>query len=85
MNVTSKPSYDRAVEDLGNIVNIGHVNFRVPDQGLATAFYMTGLGLTRDEQRRGGDDLCGPIADHAAEKAGDRRGEQRHEDDELDG
>ena len=48
MNVTTKPSYDRAVEDLGNIVNIGHVNFRVPDQGLATAFYMTGLGLTRD-------------------------------------
>ena len=48
MNVTSKPSYDRAVEDLGNIVNIGHVNFRIPDQGVATAFYMTGLGLTRD-------------------------------------
>ena len=48
MNVTTKPKYDRVVEDLGNIVNIGHVNFRVPDQGLATAFYMTGLGLTRD-------------------------------------
>jgi len=41
-------TYDRASEDLGNIVNLGHVNFRVPDQGLATAFYMTGLGLTRD-------------------------------------
>ena len=48
MNVTAKPRFDRAVEDLGNIVNIGHVNFRIPDQGLATAFYMTGLGLTRD-------------------------------------
>ena len=48
MNATTKPRYDRVVEDLGNIVNIGHVNFRIPDQGLATAFYMTGLGLTRD-------------------------------------
>src|SRR4051794_20471196 len=40
--------YDRAAEDVGNIVEIGHVNFRVPDQGLATTFYITGLGLTRD-------------------------------------
>ncbi len=48
MTATPKPAFDRASEDLGNIVNLGHVNFRVPDQGLATAFYMTGLGLTRD-------------------------------------
>ncbi len=48
MNATSKLRFDRPAEDLGNIVNLGHVNFRVPDQGLATAFYMTGLGLTRD-------------------------------------
>ena len=48
MNATPKPVFDRASEDLGNIVNLGHVNFRVPDQGRATAFYMTGLGLTRD-------------------------------------
>ena len=48
MDAIAKPKFDRAVEDLGNIVNVGHVNFRVPDQGLATAFYMTGLGLTRD-------------------------------------
>ena len=41
-------TYDRASEDLGNIVNLGHVNFRVPDQGIATSFYMTALGLTRD-------------------------------------
>jgi hypothetical protein len=40
--------YDRKAEDLGNIVNIGHVNFRVPDQRPATSFYITGLGLTRD-------------------------------------
>lgn len=40
--------YDRASEDLGNIVGIGHVNTRVPDQRLATAFYVSALGLTRD-------------------------------------
>ena len=41
-------AYDRSAEDLGNIVELGHVNFRVPDQALATSFYVTGLGLTRD-------------------------------------
>jgi catechol-2,3-dioxygenase len=41
-------AYDRAAEDLGNIVNLGHVNLRVPDQRLATIFYVTALGLTRD-------------------------------------
>jgi hypothetical protein len=40
--------FDRAAEDLGNIVNLGHVNHRVPDQRLATIFYVSGLGLTRD-------------------------------------
>ncbi len=40
--------YDRAAEDLGNIVGLEHVNVRVPDQRLATLFYVTGLGLTRD-------------------------------------
>jgi len=40
--------FDRTAEDLGNIVNLGHVNVQVADQGLATAFYITGLGLTRD-------------------------------------
>ena len=40
--------YDRTVEDLGNVVALEHVNTRVPDQQLATVFYVTGLGLTRD-------------------------------------
>ncbi len=40
--------YDRAADDPGNIVELGHVNTRVPDQRLATLFYVTGLGLTRD-------------------------------------
>lgn len=34
--------------DVGNIVALEHVNVRVPDQQLATLFYVVGLGLTRD-------------------------------------
>jgi hypothetical protein len=41
-------AYDRSTEDLGNIVELGHVNVRIPDQRLATLFYVSGLGLTRD-------------------------------------
>lgn len=41
-------TYDRSVEDVGNIVDFGHVNICVPDQRLATLFYVSGLGLTRD-------------------------------------
>jgi hypothetical protein len=40
--------YDRTAEDIGNVVTLEHVNTRVPDQQLATLFYVTGLGLTRD-------------------------------------
>ena len=40
--------YDRDAEDLGNIVGLEHVNLQVPDQGLGTLFYISGLGLTRD-------------------------------------
>ena len=42
------PTYDRTIEDLGNIVTLEHVNTRIPDQQLATLFYVAGLGLTRD-------------------------------------
>lgn len=42
------PQFDRTLEDLGNIVELGHVNVTVPDQSKATAFYIMGLGLTRD-------------------------------------
>ncbi|MCB1691137.1 MAG: hypothetical protein KDI19_00150 [Pseudomonadales bacterium] len=41
-------SYNRAREDVGNIILLEHVNVTVPDQGIATFFYVTGLGLTRD-------------------------------------
>jgi catechol 2,3-dioxygenase-like lactoylglutathione lyase family enzyme len=40
--------YNRAEEDVGNIVEFGHVNVRVPDQQQAIIFYVLGLGLTRD-------------------------------------
>src|SRR6516225_5422062 len=40
--------YDRSAQDLGNIVNLGHVNVCISDQHLATHYYVTGLGLTRD-------------------------------------
>jgi catechol 2,3-dioxygenase-like lactoylglutathione lyase family enzyme len=40
--------FDRSTEDVGNIVEFGHVNLRVPDQQLAIIFYVMGLGLTRD-------------------------------------
>jgi catechol 2,3-dioxygenase-like lactoylglutathione lyase family enzyme len=40
--------FDRTQEDVGNMVEFGHVNVRVPDQRLATLFYVMGLGLTRD-------------------------------------
>src|SRR3979411_638075 len=40
--------FDRATEDLGNSIHFEHVNVFVPDQRLATLFYVTGLGLTRD-------------------------------------
>jgi hypothetical protein len=43
-----KPKFDRTVEDLGNVLGLEHVNTRVPDQHLATLFYVVGLGLTRD-------------------------------------
>jgi len=40
--------YDRAAEDLGNVVGLEHVNLQISDQLLGTLFYISGLGLTRD-------------------------------------
>lgn len=48
--------FDRAAENLGNLVGLEHVNVRVPDQRLATAFYVGGLGLTRDPEYQTGAD-----------------------------
>ena len=41
-------TYNRAEQDVGNIVELGHVNNRIPDQRLSTLYYVSGLGLTRD-------------------------------------
>lgn len=40
--------HDYTEEDVGNIVSLEHVNIQVPDQAIATLFYVVGLGLTRD-------------------------------------
>src|SRR6266849_2908761 len=40
--------YDRSTQDLGNIVYLWHVNVCITDQHLATHYYVTALGLTRD-------------------------------------
>src|SRR2546429_1392926 len=40
--------FDRGSQDVGNILALEHVNVRIPDQALATLFYVVGLGLTRD-------------------------------------
>jgi len=51
MNDSMQPAaqtFDRRTEDIGNIVEFGHVNIRVPDQQRAIIFYVMGLGLTRD-------------------------------------
>ena len=40
--------FDRSVEDIGNILNMEHINLTVPDQQVAALFYVSGLGFTRD-------------------------------------
>ena len=46
--MTQQQPYDRSAEDLDNVVHFEHVNVMIPDQRLATLFYVAGLGLTRD-------------------------------------
>ncbi len=43
-----EPRYDRSAEDVGNIVNLGHLNLCIGDQIRSTNFYISGLGMTRD-------------------------------------
>jgi len=40
--------FDRKGKDTGNLVFLEHINLRVPDQVLATEFYISALGMTRD-------------------------------------
>lgn len=48
--------FDRAQDDVGNIVALEHVNVTVPDQRLATLFYVVGMGFTRDPYMQVGDE-----------------------------
>lgn len=43
-----KTKYDRSTEDLANVVGLEHMNVTVPDQRIATLFYIVGMGFTRD-------------------------------------
>ena len=49
-------SYDRDMEDVGNLIALEHVNVTVPDQRLATLFYVVGMGFTRDPYLSVGDE-----------------------------
>jgi hypothetical protein len=40
--------FDREAENLGNITMLEHVNVEIPDQALASNFYLVGCGFTRD-------------------------------------
>jgi catechol 2,3-dioxygenase-like lactoylglutathione lyase family enzyme len=55
-STNDKPRFNRTTQDVGNIVEFGHVNLRVPDQQQAIIFYVMGLGLTRDPYLRVGID-----------------------------
>jgi hypothetical protein len=49
MNAPEKlKQYDRDARVVGNIVHLEHFNVMIPDQRLATLFYVVGLGGTRD-------------------------------------
>jgi len=41
-------TYDRTIQDVGNILALEHVNVTVPNQEIATLFYVSALGFTRD-------------------------------------
>jgi hypothetical protein len=56
MPATIPNPYDRHAESLGHVVELQHVNIRVPDQIAATNFYIGGLGLTRDPYLMTGTD-----------------------------
>jgi hypothetical protein len=49
-------NFDRSLEDVGGIVALEHVNVTIPDQRLATLFYVVGMGFTRDPYLSVGDE-----------------------------
>lgn len=53
--MSTVPTFDRSADDVGNIVALEHINVTVPDQRLATLFYVVGMGFTRDPYLNVGD------------------------------
>lgn len=54
--------YDRAAQDIGNIINLGHVNVRISDQHIATHYYVTGLGLSAIRSSIPAPAICGSMS-----------------------
>jgi hypothetical protein len=54
--MTETGQFNRGAEDIGNIVELEHVNLAIPDQRLATLFYVVGMGFTRDPYISVGDE-----------------------------
>jgi len=54
--MSATPAYDRSADGVGNIVALEHVNVTIPDQRLATIFYVLGMGFTRDPYLNVGDE-----------------------------
>lgn len=48
MATETKVAPEVVAEDVGNIALLEHVNTQIDDQGIATLFYLVGLGFTRD-------------------------------------
>jgi hypothetical protein len=49
MQTQTRPQASKAaIEDVGNIVSLEHVNVTVPDQSAANLFWIVGMGFTRD-------------------------------------
>ncbi|MBM3559005.1 MAG: hypothetical protein FJX53_03780, partial [Alphaproteobacteria bacterium] len=57
VDLSQASRFDRAAEDLGNIVALEHVNLLVGDQRTATLFYLVAIGFTRDPYLMPGIDL----------------------------
>jgi hypothetical protein len=45
---TMDNQFNRAAESLGNVTFLEHLNVEIPNQGLASDFYLLGCGFTRD-------------------------------------
>ena len=48
MATQTKVAPEVRAEDVGNIAMLEHVNTQIDDQGIASLFYLVGLGFTRD-------------------------------------